>query len=40
MVVEARAKARVYGQWPGRVWSTVGDRDKPLEVWKGDLVGG
>ena len=39
MVVEARAKARVYGQRPGRVWGTVGDRDKRLEVWSGVLVG-
>ena len=27
-------------QWPGRVWGTVGDREKRLEVWNGDLVGG
>ena len=40
MVVEARAKARVCGQCPGRVWGTVGDRDKWLGMWKGDLVGG
>ena len=40
MVVEARAKARVYSQRPGRVWGTVGDRNKQLKVWNGDLVGG
>ena len=40
MVVEAWVKARVYSQRPGRVWGTVGDRDKRLEVWNGDLVGG
>ena len=36
MVVEARAKARVYSQRPGQVWGTVGDRDKRPEVWNGD----
>ena len=40
MVVEARAKAGVYSQRPGRVWGTVGDRDKRLHVWDGALVGG
>ena len=40
MVVEARAKAGVYSQRPGRVWGTVGDRDKRLCVWDGVLVGG
>ena len=40
MVVEARAKAGVYNQRPGRVWGTVGDRDKRLHVWDGALVGG
>ena len=40
MVVEARAKARVYGQRPGQVWGTVGERDKRLKVWNGDVVGG
>ena len=40
MVVEAMAKDRVYSQRPGRVWGTVGDRDKRLRVWNGELVGG
>ena len=40
MVVEARAKDRVYSPQPGRVWGTVGDRDKRLQVWNGELVGG
>ena len=40
MAVEARAKARIYDRRSGRVWGTVGDRDKRLEVWNRDLVGG
>ena len=40
MVVEARAKDRVYSQRPGRVWGRVGDRDKRLQVWNRALVGG
>ena len=40
MVVEARAKARVYSQCPGWVWGTVGDHNKRLEVWNGVVVGG
>ena len=40
MVVEAKAKAGVCSQRPGRVWGTVGDRDKRLRVWDGASVGG
>ena len=40
MVVEARAKDRVYSQRPGRVWGTVGDRDTRLQVLDGALVRG
>ena len=34
------ARDRVYSQRPGRVWGTVGDRDKRLLLWDGALVGG
>ena len=40
MFVEARAKDRVYNERSGRVWGTVGDRDKRVEVWSGALVCG
>ena len=40
MVVEARANDSVYRQRPGRVWGTVGERDRTLRVWNGAVVGG
>ena len=40
IVVEASAKDRVYSKRPGPFWGRVGDRDKRLQVWNGDLVAG
>ena len=39
-VVESCAKAGLYGQRLGRLWGTVGDRDRRLAEWGGQLAGG